>query len=270
MNNKDNVVAQLIESAKYDLVKVQDPYQHGMLAISLATALMKSGVQVDMPAQSQAQVQAPAEIKGTPVAPKQEAAINDMLAVQSKHEKEVQANEVIPTNEDLQDKPTATAGVAAMNAASQAIADIMNEAAAENNATATVAIKSAPETTAAATPAPTAPANASAEPDYDSEEWANKKLSADELDDTWTPRMQKNNELVMYRNKMQQIIQSGLKSGNINDAWLNQQFNALSGGQITTWRDPRIASPKAVKLFCPPLYKAAVDLMAAKQRNAAA
>lgn len=249
MNNKENMIMQLINSVEKDLVKINDPYQHGMLAVNLATALMQCPVEVGDTAPAQT---APVELAGETVTPKQADAIKDILSIDNQHEQQA-ASEIIPTNEDLQDKPSK--GVVAMNEVSQDIANIMNEA--------------VNQTPAQETPAPAPAPEAPAEPNYDSEEWANKKLSADELDDNWTPRMQKNKDLMMYRTRMQSLIQNGLKSGQIDDAWLNQQFNALSGGSITTWRDPRIASPKAVKLFFPPLYKAATDLMASR-RNAAA
>lgn len=230
----------LMLNAFEDLQKVSDPYQHGMLAVALAQAV--SGKDIEIPADHKENLEN---------APK-------MKKSKKKLESKTPAGEKI----------------------AQVMTEAANKTEAKNEAEEEIKLQpvdppkaEAPDAEAPA-PAPAA-APASDESYYDSEEWANKELTSDEFDDTWTPRMQKNKPLVETYKKLLQLVGGCVKnkdgSQNVNGTkWLDNAITKVTSGNITSYKDQTLYAPKMVKTtYCSLMMEWNALIEAVNQRKAA-
>lgn len=161
----------------------------------------------------------------------------------ARYDEECNASAVIPTKNDLDSK--------------QVFENLNNKAKVQ------VTAKKAPaaEPKTASAPAPKAEKKEEAPASAD-EDWANKKLTSEEYDNTWTDRMKANNDL--YRDnymKLGQFIASGLKAKAFDFNWLNKCAAECTHGTVTDLRDfKNVVNPKNVKLLKGYIFKMYHDL----------
>ena len=243
---KEELLEVLIDTAALDLEKVNDPYQHGMLAIAIMDAYAKYGIIPDCfksnnnkNSGKQPEKQK-TELAAKPVSQKQEKEIEDILNTtsraeeQEKEKRETRPENVIPTKDDLKNEPPQATNLnpeAKVN-----VAEIVNNSAAaekekvqhEENKT---------------------------KIDITSPEWTEKHLTTDELDDTWTPAMRANKPLVESFKRLKRVCTDGIKSGKITVQWLNERIAECTGKHIMDFRTkdkngyPAIFSPHAVMII---------------------
>lgn len=229
----------LMLNAYEDLQKVSDPYQHGILAVAIAQAV--NGKDIEIPADNKENLE---------------------NAPKTKSKKKLESK----------------------TPAGEKIAQVMTEAAnkteekseAKGEETITLQPVDPPKAEAPKAEA-TAPAAAPASDEsyYDSEEWANKELTSDEFDDTWTDHMKKNKPLVETYKKLLQLVGGCVKnkdgSANVNGTkWLDNAITKVTSGNITSYKDQSLYMPKMVKTtYCSLMMEWNALLEAVNQRKAA-
>ena len=105
---------------------------------------------------------------------------------------------------------------------------------------------------------------------YDSDEWKNKHLTSQEMDDDWTPRMKKNAQLVQNYQELTSLVKRCVASKNVSDEWLNKTISGITSGHYTTWQDKKLYTPRMTLIMNAGLKKALYDLMQAMQAKKAA
>ena len=158
-----------------------------------------------------------------------------------------------------------------MTKESEAIAKVMTEAAEKTEAA------PAEEEKIELAPAiePTAEPEAEAKPEndeayYDTDEWKQKHLTYDELDDDWTPRMQKNEQLASSYKDLLDLVKKCVGSKNVSNDWLNQTISSITSGHHTDYRDKKLYTPRMVLIMLPGLKMALYNLMQSMTANKAA
>lgn len=227
-------VKKLMQDAYEDLQKVTDPYQHGMLAAAIYNAIKGESIELSV------------TNKDT---------LENRPKMKSEEKKELGA--LTPKSEELAKKMTQAAKKT-------------EEAPKEENIELAPAIE-VPEEPKAETPA--SKVEEKAEPDeayYDSEEWQNKHLTSQEMDDDWTPRMKKNKQLAKSCQDLVTLVQKCVASKNVSNDWLNQVISNITSGHYTSYNDKKLYTPRMVLIMLPGLQKALYDLMQSMQAKRAA
>lgn len=187
-------IESLIKEALSDLQKVGDPYQHGMLAITIAGVLNR-GTYSTKPVTDKSDLDTKPKMK--------------------------------TDTEKAADKPV----FASMTPATDKVLGAMQEAA-QATQNRTGVLKEAPQE--------------AEEVDYDSEEWANRKLTDKELDDTWTERMLKNRAMAEHRRKMLGMLQFCKKDPvNYPKSWIDATIAKVTSGFFKGYSEQAM-SPKSL------------------------
>lgn len=233
----------MLEMAEQDLTKVKDPYQHGMLTLTILDTYLKHNIapkDVEVTAESKVEVKTEAKTKP---APKEEP-------------KEVKPEDVIPTKADLKNEPPKATNL--NPEAKVDVTEIVNKAAAEPVEEPTKETKDNIETNEVSqpeAPAPVVEPEPKAEIDITSPEWTEKHLTAKELDKSWTPAMKANKPLVESAARLKRVCINGIKSGKITVDWLNARVAECTGKHIMDFRtkdendQPLIFNPRVVMII---------------------
>ena len=222
-------VDEMLNLAYKNLNSAKDGYEAGMLAAAIAIA--ESVRAKHQPSVSRADIENKPEMKS-------EAPAKEKPAAEAPKEAQELQN-MTPQN----DKSQKVAAI--MTEAAKKVSERIQE---EHKAKPAEKAAEAPKQEAA--PALAAPAKADEKDDayYDSDEWKNKNLTSDELDATWTPRMQKNLRIVNAAKKLQQFV-GWCKAGNMPQGWIESAISHVSDKRYTTADDKRIYSPKMVQFM---------------------
>lgn len=238
MNNNEAIQI-LLDDAGNALSKITDPYQHARLALELAKTIHATGVTLTefvtnaaekSKKTQEAKAKETAELKGKPVSQKESQAINEMLSVPNKAEKEAAAT--------LKDGTAIPA-----NAPVPSVADLQSSPALVNMDPRAQIPSAAP----APAPAPAAPPKK--EIDINSDEWKNKHLTSDEVDNTWTEAMKANIEMTKAARLLKKVCVDGVASGNIDAKWLDTRISEVSDGMFTSHNDRNIYNPPVVRMI---------------------
>ena len=234
----------LLDDAGNALNKITDPYQHARLALEIAKTISATGVTLtelvigatkesEKAQKAEAKTKKTAEkteLKGKPVSQKEAQGINEMLSVPNKAEQAaaatlkdgtaIPADAPIPAMTDLQSSPA----LINMNPRAQI-------------------------SSAAPAPTPASAAPAKREVDITSDEWKNKHLTPDEVDDTWTEAMKANVEMLQSAKVLRQVCVNGVQAGKIDSNWLNARISEASDGMFTSYEDRNIYNPPVVRMI---------------------
>lgn len=219
-------VDEMLNLAYKNLNSAKDGYEAGMLAAAIAIA--ESVRAKHQPSVSRADIENKPEMKS-------EAPAKEKPAAEAPKEAQELQN-MTPQN----DKSQKVAAI--MTEAAKKVSERIQE---EHKAKPAEKAAEAPKQEAA--PAPAAPAKADEKDDayYDSDEWKNKHLSSDEIDATWTMRMQKNAQLAGAYQKLHGFV-AWCEQGGMPQGWIEQSIKNVSNGRYTDASDNRIFSPQMV------------------------
>lgn len=217
-------IKKLMQDAYEDLQKISDPYQHGMLATMMYSAM--NGKTVELPA----------TCKDT---------LENRPKTKTEEKKELAA--MTPASAELAKKMTAAA-------------EKTENAPEEEDKIELAPAIEVPEEPKTETP------KQEAQPEtddayYDSDEWKNKHLTSQEMDDDWTPRMQKNLQLAQNYQELKTLVMKCVNSKNVPNEWLNKTISGITSGHFTTWEDKKLYTPRMTLIMNAGLKKALYDLM---------
>lgn len=197
----------MLDSAASDLPEIKDPYQHAFISLRLAELMHMTSLTASELEGKQPQAAPEMPHTAKAVPYKQEKEIRDMLSVPSRSETEAPQKDMLENTPKMHDlNPQAP------------IAEKMNAAAMAEQQ----------------------------EPDIDSEEWKNKHLTIAEMDDTWTPAMKNNKQLVASLARLINICKKGVSSGKVKPAWLDKKVQEATGNRFMTIRDQQVFQPKNI------------------------
>lgn len=239
-------VKKLVQDAYEDLQKLSDPYQHGMLAAAIYNAIKDESVELPVTSKDtlenrpklKSEVKKEQKALGAMTPKSEELAKAMTQAAQNTEEapKKEEKIELAPAIE-VPEEPKAEAPAEK----TETLAPVVEENKPEND-----------------------------EAYYDSDEWKNKHLTSQEMDDDWTPRMKKNAQLVQNYQELTSLVKRCVASKNVPDEWLNKTISGITSGHYTTWQDKKLYTPRMTLIMNAGLKKALYDLMQAMQQKKAA
>lgn len=227
-------VEEMLNLAYKNLNSTKDGYEAGMLAATIALA--ESVRAAHQPVVSREDIENKPEMK-----------LEKPVEKKAEPKKEPELQSMTPQNGKSQ--KVAAIMTEAAKKASNRIQEIHNAKPEEKKAEVPKQ-EAAPAPAKEAEPASSALAKADEKDEayYDSDEWKNKNLTSDELDATWTPRMQKNVRIVNAAKKLQQFV-GWCKAGHMPQGWIESAISNVSDKRYTTADDKRIYSPKMVQFM---------------------
>ena len=231
--NKD-IIAKCVTEAKSCISEVKDPYNRGMLALSLARAVYDLDAclsSVKKNATKNEAVKTKASSSEANVNVPEGTEIKNGALVMNVPDEKSKKQEIIPDKDDLENiQPLHN-----INPNAPVKSSVVDNG---NNNAADKAKTDAPKKT-----------NTKAEIDINSDEWKNKILGPDELDENWTPAMKANIQLFTSARRLRHVCTSGIKSGKIKPEWLNARISEATQGRFTTYETTDIYRPKVVRLI---------------------
>ena len=238
--NKD-IIAKCVTEAVNCISEVKDPYNRGMLALSLARAVYDLDACLSSAKKNTAKsepVKAKAPSSDTKVNVPEGTEIKDGALVMSVPDKQSKKQEIIPDKDDLENIPP----LHNINPNAPVKSSVVDNGDNGNNGDNDTATDKAKADTSKKT---------KIEPkiDINSDEWKNKILGPDELDDDWTPAMKANVQLVESARRLNLVCTKGIESGNIKSEWLNARISEVTQGRFTTFKTRDIYKPKVVRLI---------------------
>lgn len=232
--NKD-IIAKCVTEAVNCVSEVKDPYNRGMLALSLARAVYDLDACISSVKKNTTKkevVKTEALSSDTKVNVPEGTEIKDGALVMNVPDKKSKKQEIIPDKDDLENIPP----LHSINPNAPVKSSVVDNG--DNNAVSDKAKTDTPKKT-----------NAKADIDINSDEWKNKILGPDELDDDWTPAMKANVQLVESARRLNLVCTKGIESGNIKSEWLNARISEATQGRFTTFKTRDIYKPKVVRLI---------------------
>lgn len=235
--NKD-IIAKCVTEAKNCISEVKDPYNRGMLALSLARAVYDldaclSSVKKNTTKSEAVKTKVPSS--DTEVNVPEGTEIKNGALVMNVPDKKSKKQEIIPDKDDLENIPPLH-NINPNAPVKSSVVDNGNNS--DNNAAADKVKTDTPKKV-----------NTKAEIDINSDEWKNKILAPNELDDNWTPAMAANTQLVNSARRLKRVCVNGIKSGKIKPEWLNACISEATQGRFTTYKTTDIYLPKVVRLI---------------------
>lgn len=233
--NKD-IIAKCVTEAVNCVSEVKDPYNRGMLALSLVRAVYDLDACLSSVKKSAAKsepVKDEASSSDTKVDVPEGTEIKNGALVMNVPDKKSKKQEIIPDKDDLENIPP----LHNINPNAPVKSSVVDNGDNGNNDTATDKAK---ENT---------PKKTKVEIDINSDEWKNKILGPDELDEDWTPAMKANIQLVESAKRLNRICANGIKSGKVKPEWLNARISEATQGRFTTFKTRDIYRPKVVRLI---------------------
>ena len=232
--NKD-IIAKCVTEAVNCVSEVKDPYNRGMLALSLARTVYDLDACISSVKKNNTKkevVKTEALSSDTKVNVPEGTEIKDGALVMNVPDKKSKEQEIIPDKDDLENIPP----LHSINPNAPVKSSVVDNG--DNNAVSDKAKTDTPKKT-----------NAKADIDINSDEWKNKILGPDELDDDWTPAMKANVQLVESARRLNLVCTKGIESGNIKSEWLNARISEATQGRFTTFKTRDIYKPKVVRLI---------------------